>query len=204
MDVFSHRDFSSNDFPPVKDWLAIFVIPRHEKRVESHFRVRGIEGFLPLFQKQASWKDGSKHTLQLPLFPNYIFARVGYSERASVLDVPGVRFIAGGLRHSLPVPDAYIHFLKETTRLGRIEPHPYLTAGTRVRIRYGVMAGTEGVLLRKKNSFRVVLTLEMIMRSVTIEVAIEDIEPVGPHPILIHPKPPSSDVKRAGFCHVTN
>lgn len=79
---------------------------------------------------------------------------------------------------SLPVPDSYIDFLREGLTQGKIEPHPYLKAGMKVRICSGVMAGTEGVLLRKKNNPRVVVTLEMIMRSVTVEVEIDDIEPV--------------------------
>lgn len=179
MDIPPACNLAANGLPSAKDWLAVFVMPRHEKRIEEHFRARGIESFLPLFQRQARWKDGSKHTLQLPLFPNYVFARVGYTGRLSVLEVPGVRFIVGGRRHSLPVPDSYIQFLQEGIRRGQIEVHPYLTAGTRVRIRSGVMAGAEGILLRKKNGFRVVLTLEMIMRSVIVEIAIEDIEPVS-------------------------
>ena len=162
-----------------KNWLAVFVTPRHEKRVGEHCHVRGIESFLPLFQTPAHWRDGSKRILQLPLFPGYIFVRIDCSGRTSVLQVPGVIFIVGGAKKLLPVPDSYILSLQEGLRQGRIEPHPYLVEGTRVRIRSGVMAGIEGVLVRKKNNFRVVLTLDMIMRSLTVEVAIDDIELVS-------------------------
>lgn len=175
---------SSDAAARAQDWFAVFVTPRHEKRVDEHCRVRGIESFVPLFQTQSRWKDGSKRMLQLPLFPSYIFVRVGSSTRASVLQVPGVILIVGGGRQQLPVPDSYIHFLREGLLQGRIEPHPYLTVGTRVRIRSGVMAGMEGVLVWKKNKFRVVLTLDMIMKSVTVEIAIGNIEPVG-HPAAV-------------------
>ncbi|HET8887423.1 MAG TPA: transcription termination/antitermination NusG family protein [Candidatus Angelobacter sp.] len=162
-----------------KNWFAVFTIPRHEKRVEAHFCLRDIENFLPLCQKSRQWKDGSKGTLQLPLFSSYIFVRIGCGGRAPVLRVPGVISIVGCGPRPLPVPDSYILWLREGLRQGKIEPYPYLAAGTRVRIRSGVMAGMEGVLLRRKNNFRVVLTLEMIMKSVTVEVEMEDIEPVG-------------------------
>jgi transcription antitermination factor NusG len=76
----------------------------------------------------------------------------------------------------LSIPDSYIHFLREGLSQGRIEPHPYLAVGAKVRIRSGTMAGMEGVLLRKKRGVRVVLTLEMIMRSVTVEVGIDEVE----------------------------
>jgi len=169
--------FGSHDPGEAKNWFAVFTMPRHEKRIESHFLLRGIENFLPLYQKQRQWKDGSRGTLQLPLFPNYIFVRIGCIERVPVLRVPGVISIVGGPK-PLPIPESYIHFLREGLRYRKIEPHPYLTVGTRVRIRSGVMAGMEGVLLRKKNNFRVVLTLDTIMKSVTVEVEMEDIEPV--------------------------
>src|ERR1051325_1120145 len=156
-----------------KNWFAVFTISRHEKRVEEHLRVRSIENFLPLYEKQRQWKDGSKGMLHLPLFANYIFVRIGCGERIPVLNAPGVISIVGGTK-PLPVPESYIYFLREGVRHRKIEPHPYLAIGTRVRIRSGVMAGMEGMLLRKKNNFRVVLTLEMIMKSVTVEVEIED------------------------------
>lgn len=94
-----------------------------------------------------------------------------------VLEVPGVISIVGGVHESLPVPDTYIHFLREGLKQGSIEPHPYLATGSRVRIRSGVMAGMEGFLVYNKNRFRVVVTLEMITKSVTVEVAADDIEP---------------------------
>jgi transcription antitermination factor NusG len=160
-------------------WFAVFTVPRHEKRVEEHFRVRTIENFLPLYRRQRQWKDASKGVVSLPLFSSYIFARIGNGERASVLGVPGVISIVGSVREPLEVPDSYICFLRAGLQEGTIEPYPYLAVGTRVRIRYGAMAGMEGVLLRKKNQFRVVLTLDMIMKSVTLEVSTDDIEPVS-------------------------
>jgi len=170
---------SDSKMNAAKNWFAVFTVPRHEKRVETHFHLREIESFLPLYRQQRQWKDGSKGMLQLPLFSNYIFVRIGREGRVPVLKVPGVISIVGCGIQPLPVSDSYIHSLREGLRQGKIEPHPYLTMGAKVRIRSGVMAGMEGVLLRKKNNFRVVLTLEMIMRSVTVEVEMEDVEPVG-------------------------
>jgi len=172
-------DISSTVADEPKNWFAVFTTPRHEKRVETHLQHREIENFLPLYRTQRQWKDGSKGMLQLPLFSSYIFVRIGCYGRVPVLKVPGVISIVGCGVQPLPIPDSYIHWLREGLQQGKIEPHPYLAAGAKVRIRSGAMAGMEGVLLRRKNNFRVVLTLEMIMRSVTVEVEIDDIEPVG-------------------------
>jgi transcription antitermination factor NusG len=179
-----------------KNWFAAFTMSRHEKSVEQQLRVRSIESFLPIYEKRRQWKDGSKGTLQLPLFSNYIFVRIGCGERIPVLNAPGVISIVGGAK-PLPVPDSYIDFLREGIRHRKIEPHPYISVGTRVRIRSGVMAGIEGVLLRRKSNFRVVLTLEMIMKSVTVEVEMEDIEPVVHMPPVAEPFSTSWRVKIA-------
>lgn len=169
---------SSTDLEAAKSWFAVFTMPRHEKRVEAHLCVREIENFLPLYQRQRQWKDGSRGVVQLPLFSNYVFVRIEHRGRILVLKVPGVISIVGCGAQPLPVPDVYIHWLREGLRERKIEPYPYLVAGTTVRIRSGIMRGMEGVLLRRKNDVRVVLTVEAIMRSITVEVEIDDVEPV--------------------------
>src|SRR5579863_1287562 len=166
------------DLKPSKMWVAVFTIPRHEKRVEEHFKVREIESFLPLYQTKCKWKNGTKKMLQLPLFSSYIFVRIDSSGYRPVLAVPGVISIIGRSGIRLPVSDSYINFLRDGLRQGKIEPYPSLPEGARVRIRCGVMAGMEGIVLRKKNNCRVVLTIEMIMKSITVEVEADDIEPV--------------------------
>jgi transcription antitermination factor NusG len=79
----------------------------------------------------------------------------------------------------LPVPDHYITSLRDGLLTHRIEPHPNVEVGDRVRITTGPMSGMEGVLDRQKNELRVVLRLEMIGRSVAVEVSVADIESVG-------------------------
>ncbi|HEX3154864.1 MAG TPA: transcription termination/antitermination NusG family protein [Candidatus Angelobacter sp.] len=162
-----------------KAWFVVFTAPRHEKRVDEHCRIRGIESFLPLFEKKCQWKNGVRKILYLPLFSNYIFVRVEWGRYVPVLAIPGVISIVGSTREKLPVSDSYIHFLQTGVREGKIEPHPYLTEGATVRVRSGAMAGMEGILVRQKNSSRVVLTLEMITRSISVEVEMENIEPIS-------------------------
>jgi len=172
-----HHGIGLKNQPAKRDWFAVFTTPRHEKRVEEHFRVREIESYLPLCRMRRQWKDGSKGTVQIPLFPNYIFVHIERNARVPVLKVPGVLSIVGGGRESMSVPESYIHCLREGLQQGKIEPHFYLTTGMRVRIRSGAMTGMEGILLRKKNDFRVVLTLQLIMKSVKVEVELDEIEP---------------------------
>jgi transcription antitermination factor NusG len=118
-------------------------------------------------------------TLDLPLFPGYLFVRIKRSERVSVLSVPGALAVVGGTGgEPAPLADSAIDALRQGLKEHRIEPHPLLRVGQQVRIRSGAFAGMEGVVARQKSGFRVVLTLEQIMQSIAVEVDQNDLEPV--------------------------
>ena len=160
-------------------WFAVYTTPRHEKAVARHFEFRAIESFLPLYTEMHRWKNGCRVNVEQPLFPGYVFARVGRGATTQVLSVPGVLLIVGSGREPLALPDFEIEALRSGLRLRRFEPHPYLVVGERARIKSGSLAGMVGVLARKKNNLRVVLTLELIMRSVAVEVDADELERVN-------------------------
>jgi transcription antitermination factor NusG len=161
-------------------WFAVYTISRHEKRVALHLTQRQIEYYLPLYRSARKWSDGSRVTLDLPLFPGYLFVHIKRTERVRVLDVPGALAVVGGTgREPVAMPDEAIDALRTGLHLHRVEPHPLLTVGQRARIRSGALKGMEGVVLRWKNGFRVVLTMEHIQRSIAVEVSGEDLEPLG-------------------------
>jgi transcription antitermination factor NusG len=161
-------------------WFAVYTISRHEKRVAQHLTQRQIEYYLPLYRSERKWSDGSRVTLELPLFPGYLFVHIKRTERVRVLDVPGALAVVGGTgREPVAMPDEAIDALRTGLHMRRVEPHPLLTVGQKARIRSGALAGMEGVVVRWKNSFRVVLTLEHIQRSIAVEVGGDDLEPLG-------------------------
>jgi transcription antitermination factor NusG len=139
-----------------------------------------IETFLPLYLAARQWKKSRPVRLELPLFPTYVFVRTAPHSRASVLRTPGVLAIVGSSKEPWPLPDCEIEALRRGTRMLKVEPHPYLKVGESVRVKAGVMAGVEGVLVRKKNQCRVVLSLDAIMQSVAVEVDASDLELVAP------------------------
>ena len=165
-------------------WFAVYTLARHEKRVAQHFGQRWVEHFLPLYSRQRKWKDGSKGALELPLFPGYIFVRISRAERVRVLEVPGVLSIVGGTQRVLaPLPEKDMEALRKGLHLRRAEPHPVVRVGQRARIRSGALTGMEGIVVREKSGLRVVLTLELIMQSVAVEVDAHDLELVGSDPV---------------------
>lgn len=160
-------------------WYAVFTLTRHEKRVAAHCQDRQIENFLPLYSEKHRWKNRRTVELELPLFPSYCFARISLQERLRLATVPGVVSIVSSGREPSPVPDQYISWLQAGLKAHRIRPHSGLSVGDRVSIVTGPFAGMEGVLERQKNEFRVVLKLEMIGRSMSVEVGSEEIVPSG-------------------------
>ena len=156
------------------EWFAIYVMPRHEKRVAEYLQVRQVEYFLPLYEVRHKWKDGSTVMVRLPLFPNYLFVRTLRSHRSRALEVPGV-LSAVGKRESSVISDTYIDSLRRAATFGKAAPHPYLATGSAVLIRSGMLAGLQGIVIRQKSGCRVVLSLELIMRSIAVEVDIADL-----------------------------
>ena len=160
-------------------WFALYTTPRHEKHVSEMLAQRQIETFLPLYRTTRRWKKSRPVDLELPLFPTYVFVRIAREARGAVLGTPGVLSIVGSGREPWALPDPEIETIRLGLQMRKIEPHPYLTVGERVRIKAGVMTGVEGILVRKKNDLRVVLSLDAIMRSVALEVDADDVEPAN-------------------------
>ena len=165
-------------FCPADHWYALSVRVRHEKLVTRHLEYEGIHFFLPLYRSVRHWKDRRKQ-LDMALFPGYLFVRLKPGARASVLRAPGVRQFVIFQGQPAVVPDAEIRALESSFAAGlRPQPHPYLCQGRRVRVTRGALLGTEGILIRRKEGFRLVLSIEMIMRSVLLEVDEADVEPI--------------------------
>jgi transcription antitermination factor NusG len=162
-----------------RKWIALFTRSHHEKRVAEHLTQRGIENYLPLYKAVHLWTHYRKVTLDLPLFPNYLFAHIAAGERLRTLEAPGVLSLVGHAGAPTPLPDAEIESLRSALQLRKFEPHPFLAAGARVRIAAGPLAGMEGIVLRKKSGLRVVLTVDLIMQSVAVEVDEAELESSG-------------------------
>jgi transcription antitermination factor NusG len=175
-------NFDAASKPELPQWFALCTLPRHEKRVAALMTERQLESFLPLYQQERQWKKRPPVTLDLPLFPTYLFARVTHSQRGAVLGIPGVLSIVGNGRHSLPIPDAEIGNLRASMGMPSVEPHPYIAVGEMVRVKRGPLAGYKGLLIRRKNMFRVVISVELIQQSISVEVDESDLEPLSAPP----------------------
>ncbi len=157
-------------------WYAAYTCANHERRVADQLASRGVEHFLPQYESVRRWKD-RKVRLQLPLFPGYLFVQLALRDRLRVLQVPGVVRLVGFNGRPVPVPGGELTRIREFLDRGlRAEPHPYLTVGKRVRVNSGPLAGMQGILLRRKGNFRLVVSIELIQRAVAVDVDTADVE----------------------------
>jgi len=157
-------------------WYAAYTSANHEKRVAEQLGVRAVEHFLPVYESVRRWKD-RRVTLQMPLFPGYVFVRMALRDRLQVQQVPGVAHLVGFDGTPAALPDEEIEALRASLEGGvRAEPHPYLTLGRRVRLKSGPLAGMQGILLQRKGRFRVVISIELIQRSVAVDADVADVE----------------------------
>jgi transcription antitermination factor NusG len=159
-------------------WWALYTRHQHEKVVAEMLSAKGFEVFLPLYDSIRRWKDRQK-LISLPFFPCYVFVRGGLHRRLQVVTTPGVHMILSHGANVAIIPEYEIEAIRRTAEGPcRIEPHPFLRCGERVRVTRGSMQGIEGILVRKKNQYRLVLSVEMLAKSVAVEIDATDVEPV--------------------------
>ncbi|SRR6266705_6531502 len=160
-------------------WYAAYTCANHEKRVAGELGARSVEHFVPLYKSVRRWRD-RRVQLDLPLFPGYVFVRLALRDKLRVLQIPILVHLVSFNGHPAALSNNEMEALRQslTERLDA-QPHPYLNVGRRVRVASGPLTGLEGIIVRKKNQFRFVISLNLIMRSVSVELDDADIVPVN-------------------------
>lgn len=154
----------------LSNWFAISTFSRHEKSVCEQLRNKQIQTFLPLYRSSKRWKNG-KVGAELPLFSGYLFVHIDPRKKLPVLQTPGVARFVGFGKEPFPVPDQEIVQLQAAMATGmNLTPHRFLAVGQRVQIQTGPLEGLCGILVRDKGYSRVVLSVELISKSVSVEI----------------------------------
>jgi transcription antitermination factor NusG len=161
--------------PCEEHWYAAYTCANHEKCVASQLSEREIQYFLPVYRSVRRWSDRFVES-DRPLFPGYVFVRLVLRDRLRVLQIPGVaRFVGfNGLPAALPEEEMDI-LRSALSPAAQVKPHPFLTVGRRVRITGGPFAGLTGVLKRHRNRVWVVVSIDMVQRSIMISVQSKDL-----------------------------
>ncbi|MEO7648832.1 MAG: UpxY family transcription antiterminator [Bryobacteraceae bacterium] len=167
-----------------ESWFALQVKTRYEKAVGLALESKGIPVFFPQYRSRNQWSDRVKE-IEKPLFPGYIFSRFDPRYRLPILTTPNVQLIVGNSKTSIAVTDEEIEAVKAIVRSRlAFEPWPLLQIGQRVEITRGALSGLAGVLIQIKKSWRVVVSVNLIQRSVAVEVDSEAVR-LGSNPVKV-------------------
>jgi len=159
-------------------WYAVFTRHQHEKMVAQILSGKGFDTFLPLYATTHNWKDRKK-ALLLPLFPCYVFLKGDIDRRLQIITTPGIYGLVSSAGQPAAIPEIEIEAIRRVVESGvRVEAHAYLKCGQRVRIKCGPLTGIEGILVRKKNISRLVLSVEILGTAAAIEVGAFQVEAV--------------------------
>lgn len=171
---------------PLPSWFALTVHPKHEQLAERGLKNHGFEAYVPVHRVRRQWSDRRKN-LDMVLFPGYVFCRFDPAQKLRVLQSPAVRSIVSSGREPLPVDESEISAVRAMISTGRpIDVCPYIRIGQQVRVSQGPLASLRGVILRVKDSWRVVVSVEALGCSVAVEVDADQVLPdrILPQPVL--------------------
>lgn len=151
-------------------WYAIYTRHQHEKTVAQILSSKGFEVFLPLYGAAHRWKDRTK-VVSLPLFPCYVFLKGGLERRLDIVTTPGIYALVSTAGQPAAIPPIELEAVRRAVESTlRVEPHPFLKCGDWVRVKCGPLAGFQGILIRKKNLYRLVLSVEMLGKAAAVEI----------------------------------
>lgn len=153
-------------------WYAVHTRARHEKRVAEQLQEKRVFTFLPMLEQLHRWSDRLSK-VDVPLFSCYAFVRIAPTaeNRLEVLRTMGVLAFVGSQGQGTSIPDEEIESLRTAMREKiPCAAHPFIETGKRVRIRGGSLDGMEGILERHGADQSLVLSVELLRRSVSIRV----------------------------------
>lgn len=151
-------------------WYALYTKSRHEKLVHQELQRKGIESFLPLRHLKRRWSDRTQE-IEEPLFKGYLFVRTDLKNRFDILNTRGSVKFVGFNSGPVSVPEKDLEAVKCFVRERiSIDPFPYLAQGDRVYVRSGPLKGIEGLIARKDRHSRLVISLDMLFQSVSVEI----------------------------------
>ena len=161
---------NADDVRALSAWHVVYTRHQHEKAVDQILASKGFTTFLPLYRSVRRWKDRIK-VLSLPLFPSYIFVNGGLERHLDIMTTPGIHALVSTAGEPATVPLAEIEAIRRATESGaEVEPHPFLKCGDWVQVKCGPLAGLQGILVRKKNLYRLVLSVEMLGKAAAVEI----------------------------------
>lgn len=165
---------------PASNWYVVRVRSNFEQRAATALQAKGLTIFLPLYRVKRRWSDRVKE-MDVPLFPGYVFCRFNPHEKLPILQTPGIVSIIGTSNGPTPVEDSEIAAVQTMMKSGlAVGPWPFLREGQPVIVKYGALEGLEGLILSSKGKHRLIVSISLLQRSVSVEIDRECVAPLAP------------------------
>jgi transcriptional antiterminator NusG len=159
-------------------WYALQVRTRFEKVVAQHAANRGFEEYVPMYRSQRRWSDRVKQ-IATPLFPGYVFSKFDINERLPLLMIPGVMSIVNFGGVPFAIPEIEIRAVQDVVGSGlNYEPWPFSAIGQPVQVKFGPLKGLEGRIVEVKKNYRLVISVTLLNRSVSVEIDRDSVTPI--------------------------
>ena len=165
------ENYSQHSGPAASpQWSALHTRYQHERTVETLLVAKGFETFLPTYERVRRWKDRNKRIAEA-LFPGYLFVANVHDRRLKVLGTPGVCDLVSVAGIPATIPNHEIEAIRRSVAdPSKVVPHPFLKGGDLLRVEWGPLAGVEGILVRAKDAFRLVVSIEILGRAAAVEI----------------------------------
>jgi transcription antitermination factor NusG len=165
-------------------WYALYTRHQHERSVAAHLESRGFSTLCPTYTEIRQWRDRKKE-ITLPIFPCYVFIQGGIERQVSLLSTPGVHSIVCTGKIPAPIDDDEIAAIRRVMDHSiAMEPAPFISEGDRIRVVCGPLKGVEGVVQRRKDAMRLVISVEILGRSASVGIQSHEIEPCERKPLV--------------------
>ena len=159
-------------------WYALHVRSRHEKVVEKGLRGKGYAVFSPFYRTRRKRVDRIVE-IDVALFPGYVFCHFDSNRRLPILVTPGIVGVVGLGNKPEPVDDSEIASIRTVAMSGRpVQPWPFLRSGQRIRLHSGPLMGTEGIFLRVKDEYHLVISVTLLQRAVSVVIETDAVAPL--------------------------
>ncbi|MEK7873949.1 MAG: transcription termination/antitermination NusG family protein, partial [Chloroflexota bacterium] len=147
----------------------------------DHLFLKSWRVFLPERVVWSRRRDRRKQ-MRVPLFPGYLFVSSGDGAEylREVRCTRGVVRLLGVGGSPLPISRREMESLQVLVVSGEeLRSVAYLVPGNRVRVVEGPLAGVEGTVVRFGKKHHLVVSVELLQRSVAVELAECQLEKVG-------------------------
>jgi len=161
-------------------WYAVYTKPRHERKVNAHLVQEGITAFLPEIERWSRRRDRKKRIFY-PIFPGYLFINIELNggSRLKVIKTRGVVRILGHKGVPTAIPEEQIEAIQKALDSRKaISSFPYLKTGQIVRVITGPLDGVEGIFVSEKGKGKLVISVDILQRAVSVEIEETDVEPI--------------------------